>query len=114
MKKLSVILLGAAFLVAGTISATTIDNVEPTKKVTLAKQIGKLLKSNSFIVANQDLKGEVLFTLNENREIVVLSVTTKDDALANFVKTKLNYKKVNVAEYKEGRTYTVPVRIAAQ
>ncbi len=114
MKKLSVILLGAAFLMAGTISATTINNVDPVKKVTLAKQIGKLLKDNSFIVASQDLKGEVLFTLNENREIVVLSIDTKDSDLASFVKAKLNYKKVNVAEYKEGRTYTVPVRIAAE
>ncbi len=114
MRKLKTLVLGLAILAAGTISANNFNNVDPVKKVSLAKQIGLLLKQNSFDMENSELKAQVLFTLNENREIVVLYVDTKNEDLAIFVKSKLNYKKVNVQEYKEGRTYTVPVRIVAE
>ena len=60
-----------------------------------------------------ELTANVLFTLNEDREIVVLSVTTNSEVIAQFVKSKLNYQKVSLENYREGRMYTVPVRLKA-
>ena len=68
-----------------------------------------MLKDNKFSVS-EDLTADVRFTINDKDEIVVLSVSTSDKALEGFIKGRLNYKKVVNAQ--EGKTYTVPVRIA--
>lgn len=111
MRKLNSFLVAAMLLVSGSIFANNIGELDnPTKK--LSTQIAELLKDNSFIVAEEDLTAKVLFTVNDAKEIVVLSVDTEDGRLEQFVKGRLNYQKVILNEYREGRTYTVAVRIA--
>ena len=111
MRKFSLVLVAAMLLSAGSVFANdskSKKNVEPAKN--LSSQIAKLLDDNNFIIEN-DITADVRFTLNSNKEIVVLSVKTEDETLEGFVKSRLNYKKVDLTEYREGRTYTVPVRI---
>jgi hypothetical protein len=87
------------------------NNVDKPAK-SLSTQIGEILGNNS-IKVEQDLTANVLFTLNEDKEIVILSVTTDSEIIEHYVKSKLNYQKVNLDNYREGRTYTIPVRITA-
>jgi len=77
----------------------------------LATQIWELLNENNLAVDSYDLTAKVLFTLNSEKEIVVISVDTKDTDLETFVKRKLNYKKVEVEEVKQGKMYKLPVRV---
>ena len=84
---------------------------DPTKK--LSTQIGELLDDNNLTSEEVDLTAQVRFTLNNEGEIVVLSVDTENDILASFVKARLNYKKVDVAGVKEGKMFTIPVRIVS-
>ena len=101
----------AALFVVGTVSANPTDQIwNPTKK--LSTQIHKMLESNSFDVES-DLVANVRFTINKEGEIVVLSVDTSNTVLEGFVKGRLNYQKVDLENAKEGRLYTVPVRITA-
>ena len=44
-------------------------------------------------------------------QLFVLSVETDNANLEQFVKSRLNYEKVELEEYREGKTYTIPVRI---
>jgi ribosomal protein L7Ae-like RNA K-turn-binding protein len=69
------------------------------------------LDDNNLTSEEVDLTAQVRFTLNNESEIVVLSVDTENDILASFVKARLNYKKVDVAGVKEGKMFTIPVRI---
>ncbi|WFO16081.1 hypothetical protein M601_020840 [Cellulophaga baltica 4] len=109
MRKLSLVFVSTLLLLSGSVLANDKKKSdEPTKK--LSTQIATLL-SNSSLVVEDDLTANVLFTLNEDREIVVLSVTTNSEIVEQFVKSKLNYQKVSLEDYREGRTYTVPVRI---
>lgn len=110
MRKKSMAFFATALFVVGTLSANPTENLEPAKK--LSTQIHKMLESNSFEVEN-DLVANVRFTINKEGEIVVLSVDTDDSALEGFVKGRLNYQKVDLENAKEGRLYTVPVRITA-
>ncbi|NNC35768.1 MAG: hypothetical protein HKP24_12820 [Croceitalea sp.] len=111
MRKISVILVAVALLTAGNVLANNnTEPINPTQK--LASQIHKVLESNSFNV-KEDLTANVRFTINNEGEIVVLSVDTKDEILEGFLKGRLNYHKVEVANVKEGTMYTVPVRIRA-
>lgn len=109
MRKLSLVFAAAVLFTAGNVFANDSKTVDPSKSLT--EQISELLKDNIFDIENQDLTANVLFTLNENKEIVVISVDTENEALEGFVKSKLNYQEVALSDFHEGKLYTVPVRI---
>ncbi|NND16307.1 MAG: hypothetical protein HKN89_08265 [Eudoraea sp.] len=108
MKKFSLFLVAVCLLTAGSLYA----NNEPAKdpKKVLSEQIDVLLDKYAFEVED-DITAIVKFTLNSDQEIVVLIVDTENDSLEAYVKSRLNYQKVELDNFKEGRTYTVPVRI---
>lgn len=110
MRKFSLILVVLALLTSGSIFANEFNSTEPSND--LSTQIGILLDENSFIVED-DLTANVQFTLNDQMEIVVLTVETDNEMLESFVKSRLNYEKVESKEYKVGKTYSVPIRITA-
>ncbi len=111
MRKISLVLVAAMLLSVGSVFANdSKKGAEPSKN--LSTQIVKLLDDNDF---NENFVGataQVLFTLNGDKEIVVLSIDTDQDGLEGFIKNKLNYKQVNFTEYEKGKKYTVSVRIA--
>ncbi|MFT5942032.1 MAG: response regulator RpfG family c-di-GMP phosphodiesterase [Sediminicola sp.] len=114
MRKISLILIAAMLFSIGNVfandpSLVSNTNVDPEKKLTL--QIGELMKENSFANEGYDLLAQVRFTLNNESEIVVLSVATQDEPLESFVKSRLNYEKVSVNGFEEGQIYVVQVRI---
>ena len=111
MRKLSLVFVAAMLLATGNILANDSVKEDPTK--TLSTQIGELLDNNSLTFEEVSLTAQVRFTLNNQGEIVVLSVESENERLAYFVKTRLNYKKVEVAGVKEGKVFTVPIKIAS-
>ena len=111
MRKFSLVLVAAMLLFSGNLVANDATKADPTGELT--SQIGDLLDNNSFVLEDTDLTAKVKFTLNEDGQIVVLHVDTKDSVLEAFVKARLNYQKVNFDGFREGRMYTVPVRITA-
>lgn len=108
MRKSSLLFFATALFAVGTLSATTTEDLKPTKK--LAHQILKMLETNSFDIED-DMVADVRFTINKEGEIVVLSVDTEVEVLENFVKARLNYQKVELENAREGQLYTVPIRI---
>ena len=108
MRKISLVLVAALLLTTSNVLANDYKPENPVKK--LATQIHKMLKDNNFDISD-DLTADVRFTINDEGEIVVLSVSTTNEVLEGFVKGRLNYKKV--ANAQEGKIYTVPVRIEA-
>jgi hypothetical protein len=108
MRKISLVLVAALLLSTGNVLANDYKPENPVRK--LSTQIHKMLKDNNFDISD-DLTADVRFTINDEGEIVVLSVSTANETLEGFVKGRLNYKKVDNAQ--EGKIYTVPVRIEA-
>lgn len=111
MRKISLVLVAAMLLSTGNVLAGNSRKSNPPK--TLSVQIGELLKKNSFKLEGGDMIAVVRFTLNNEKEIVVLSVDTENEVLEEFVKGRLNYKKVDLTKFRKGRTYLVPIRITA-
>ena len=111
MRKLSLVFVAAMLLATGNILANDSIKIDPEEK--LSVQIGKLLGDN-YLTDNQvDLTAQVRFTLNNEGEIVVLSVDTENKTLEYFVKSKLNYQKADVKNAAEGQMFTVPIRIVS-
>ena len=115
MKKVSLLLVAAALLISGNVMATegkVVSPADPDSKI--CAQIGDLLDDNRFELKEEgDLTAFVQFTVNDDREIVVLSVDTDNERLEGFVKASLNYQKVADQNLKEGKIYQVPIRITA-
>lgn len=111
MRKVSVVLIAVMLLSTGSIFANDVklDKDKPVKK--LSTQVMELLNNDTVDHLYDGATAFVRFTLNQEKEIVVLSVNSEDDTMKSFVKSHLNYKKVNLNEYREGKVYTIPVRI---
>ncbi len=110
MRKLSLVVIAAMLLSMGSVFANDSKKDEsPTKSLT--EQIGVLLEQNNFTISEDGKTAEVIFTLNKQKEIVVLSVDAEDNTLDTFIKTRLNYQAVDVATFEEGKKYAVQVRI---
>jgi hypothetical protein len=55
---------------------------------------------------------KMLFTVNMERELVVIRVESKNPDADSYLKRKLNYKKLNFKPVREGEIYLLPFRIA--
>lgn len=108
MKKFKIFtaILALAFL---SFSFTEIAPTETKKE--LHKQIVKLLGKTTDKLADKDIIAEVTFTLNDQSEIVIVSVKSENARIDKYVKGKLNYQKVSVKALTTGTMYTVPLTI---
>jgi len=111
MKKISLVLVAAMLLSAGSIFAN--DKKDKSPEDTISSQITKMLNNNSLSESEIDTSAQVRFTVNKRGEIVVLSVDTANETLEYFVKNRLNYKKLKSENVEEGKLFTVSVRIAS-
>jgi len=113
MRKISLVLVAAMLLSAGSIFANDFTDKNPEKDI--SSQITKMLdrNRNDFSEDEVNESAQVRFTVNNVGEIVVLSVDTENATLESFVKGRLNYKKLEAANLKEGKLFTVSVRIAS-
>ena len=115
MRKISLVVAAAMLLSAGNVFAVEAAPEAKSPKAKIGTQIESLLEErNGFNLGDSnELSAVVRFMLNEQKEIVVLSVETQDERLENFVKARLNYEKVADQNLKEGKTYRVPIRVRA-
>jgi len=108
MRKISLVVIAAVLLSTGSIFANNPMDTDPNRSI--KTQVQKLL-SGYALSSEKDLSATILFTVNKDNEYVVLSVDTNNEELEYFVKSRLNYHKVETKDVKEGRRYTIPVKI---
>ncbi|WP_299156622.1 hypothetical protein [uncultured Tenacibaculum sp.] len=88
-------------------------NENPNKKEIRAK-IVTLLGSPNFTI-NNEVKTIVEFTLNNKGEIVILNVDCKKTQICDYVKSKLNYKKVySSIKQSSNNIYKIPLTIKSK
>ncbi len=112
MKSLKLLVLALGLFTIN-VSAANLNPIKPTDELRI--EIVELIGSNYMNEMQADEQGaEVLFTVNNNKEIIILSVDSDDDLLENYLKRKLNYKKVNHRPSKNGEIYLLPVKMVKQ
>lgn len=110
MKTIKSIVLALALVSATALQANPIGDKKA--KAQVEQQIGELLEGPQFEI-EQDCKASVSFTVNDQNEMVVLSVDTDNDRFERYVKSRLNYKKLE-AQLPGGRFYTVPLKLLSE
>ena len=95
------------------VSASNLNPIKPTDELRI--EIVELIGSNYMAEMEADqYNADVLFTVNNNKELIVLSVDTENVQLESYLKRKLNYKKVNHKPTKNGEIYLLPVKMIKQ
>jgi hypothetical protein len=108
MRKISLTLVAAMLLFTGSVFGNGSDKGDPSKE--LRKQVTELLgdyRSES----NRNLVASILFIINRDNEIVVLSVETDSSNFKEYIKTRLNYKAAETMESAGGKRFVIQVRV---
>ena len=110
MKKLSAILVAFVLLLGTNVMAAN-AGLDKEKKLTISQEIGDLL-ADADMELDYDVNANVTFMINDEGEIVVLTVDTDDLAIEKFIKSRLNYKKLD-HKLLVGEQYNVPIVMKA-
>ena len=105
MKNVKVFLVATALLIGTLFSTAAVP--APVVKTSFSVEIAKLLENPNF---DMEVTTSVCFVINSDGEIVVLSVDTKNTIVERFIKSRLNYEKIQ-SRLVKGKEYTVPIRI---
>ncbi|WP_299218079.1 hypothetical protein [uncultured Aquimarina sp.] len=92
MKKLIVLLV---VVLASTQVFANDKNAEETNKEKLRSEIALLLEKPQIKLERNEINASIEFILNAKGEIVILNVDSEKEAIEDYVKTRLNYKKVD-------------------
>ncbi len=107
MKKLTVLVL--VFL--GSIQVFASDNIPTSLEQQLRNEVATLLE-NPQILVEKELSADIEFTLNTKGEIVVLLIESNEELVESYVKSRLNYKKIDSNLSKsENRVYKLTLKI---
>jgi len=108
MKTIKSILLVAALVVSSMVSASSLPEEKNNANRAVTEVIGELLENPNFVL-EKELVAKVTLTMNEDNELVVLSVDSDNVTVENYIKSRLNYKALNVTPAQ--KTFKVPVRL---
>ena len=98
----------AVIFALSTAYASATEPVNNEKPKTISQEVSNLLQQPGFEV-ERDLFATVTLMVNESNELVVLEVKTLSPSVQSYIKSRLNYKKVDLAT--PGSEIVLPVRI---
>jgi hypothetical protein len=109
MKNLKMLVLVVALAFSSVLSASTnpIEKVEPAS---ISKTVQKLLKNPSFQL-KENVSAMVEVLINQDNEMVVLSVDTNSKLVEHYIKRRLNYKKLPKETIVDSKKFKIPVTI---
>ena len=115
MKTFKTFLLAAVIALSFTLSAYATETTKETieEPTTIIKEIKKLLNKPNFKI-DQDLNALVKIVINQDNQMVVLSVDSNNEMVESFIKSRLNYKTLDNNITEKDKAYIVPVRITQE
>ena len=115
MKTFKTFLLAAVIAISFTLSAYATETTKETieEPTTIIKEIKKLLNKPNFKI-DQDLNALVKIVINQDNQMVVLSVDSNNKMVESYIKSRLNYKTLDNNITEKDKAYIVPVRITQE
>jgi hypothetical protein len=110
MKKIKSIIAILAISLS-TIFSVNATEVTPSKTKELRTEIVSILGSKIPLELKESSTAEISFIINNQNEIVIISVGSDVNVLNDYIKTKLNYKKIKIKGIVKGEIYRMPLKI---
>lgn len=108
MRTIKSLLLVLAITFSSVLSANT--EKEPVNSQSVAKEVAKRLKNPDFKL-DKEVLVFVKFTLNDDNEMVVLSVDSDKKIIDSYIKNRLNYVKLKSKPKTGIKTFVVSVKM---
>lgn len=109
MKTLKITLLACAVFLLNAPNALS-NPIKPTDE--LRNEIVDIIGFSYFDnFEESEYSAEVLFTVNAEQEVIVLSVNSESEEAEEFLTDKMNYRKVDHTPTKYGEIYLLPVKM---
>lgn len=94
MKKLQVLIL--VFTLSATALFANTDPKPESERMVLRAQVEALLGNPTIQLEQYVLKSDIHFMVTTQGNLVVLDVDTANQAVENYIKSRLNYKKTTI------------------
>lgn len=92
-------------------SAFAVDTEPKTTNEKIREKIVNLIGDKISVEITKDTSVEISFMFNNKSEVVIISVDSTEDSVDTFIKSKLNYKNLNVKGVQKGEIYRVPLTL---
>ena len=109
MKALKMLVLVVAITFSSAVSASE-NPIKKSEPATVSETVGELLKNPKFKLT-EDVDAVVSIFINDNDEIVVLSVDTENEVVERYIKYRLNYQKLSKEVFGYNKSYKIPVKV---
>ncbi|WP_431158724.1 hypothetical protein [Winogradskyella poriferorum] len=109
MKTLKMSVLAVAIAFSSVLSAST-NPIKKAEPKSVSESVGEFLK-NPDLQLSSDVSAIVDIIINENDEMVVLNVETDNESVENYIKGRLNYKKLSKETIGYNKSFKVPVKL---
>lgn len=114
MRNLKSIIAIIAISLVTTFSATATEKKPSKITKKLRSELVSMLGNKIQAEVKETTSAEISFIVNNQNEVIIVSVDSKLNAFNEHVKSKLNYKKISVKGVKKGEIYRIPVTIKAR
>jgi len=108
---IAVIAIGLLTVLPAAANTNPTNPTSKEAKIILRSEIVDLLGNHAYDLEDQVLEAQVSVILNNQNELVVVAITSKNETISNYVKSRLNYKKVSVKGIQKGTVYRVPLKM---
>ncbi len=108
MKNLKTFAIALAIMISSNTFASKDKPV--TDKNSKSYELSKLLEDR-YLEIEKDYYGNVLFSVNEENQIVLHSVLSKDEFVRNYINEKLTDKFLTGTRWEVGKIYNLPVKM---
>ncbi|WP_034045479.1 hypothetical protein [Wocania ichthyoenteri] len=89
---------------------TSANTDRPSNELDLvSQQVDKLLVGSELVIY-KDTVVTIKFKLDKNDKIIILSNDSDDYHISEYIKSKLNHKKLSIKKTNSYRFYSVPVK----
>lgn len=106
-------LMFAAIVMTMTTAVVASTNPAPVAgNKSVSYEIEKMLAKSNLIVED-DLTLRVVFTISEDKEIMVKKIKSENEEINEFIMEKLQNRKVFGKNWVEGKLYELPIKVQA-
>lgn len=109
-KSILVLSLVMLFSLSNSIAANPEVNKPKTAKA-ITGQIYNMLGENIIPNEIRGSKAEVRVAVDTGNYLRILSVETENEALENFIRTSIDFKKLTKGTYEQGFVYRIPLEV---
>lgn len=111
MKKILVFVIALVAFNIGQASNGNFDRHEPKASKIMATQIYSMFGEFAIPDDIRGSKAEVRITVDTGNYIRVLSVETENEKLAAFIRSSIDFEKLNKGRFEKGIVYRIPVEV---